>query len=233
MLSDRITEVRDRIATACMRAGRNVDDVQLVAVTKNHSRDVVQSAIDAGLTVFGENRVQEAAEKYQGLLDGIQLHLIGHLQSNKARFIPDVFSWVESIDSVRIAEALSRRLGASGREGGSGTTCSILLQYNSSGEETKSGFAEPSELLEAADQIQALPGLSLRGLMTIGPFTDDSTRICEAFERTRLLYDRLRTQLADEAIDTLSMGMTEDLEIAISEGTTEVRIGTAIFGSRV
>jgi len=233
MLSDRITEVRDRIATACLRAGRSVDDVQLVAVTKNHSREVVQSAIDAGLTVFGENRVQEAAEKYQGLLDGIQLHLIGHLQSNKARFIPGIFSWVDSIDSVRIAEALSRRLSGSGREDGSGTTCSILLQYNSSGEETKSGFAESGELLEAADQIRALPGLSLRGLMTIGPFTEDRAKICGAFEKTRLLFEQLRTQLPDEAIDTLSMGMTDDLAIAISEGSTEVRIGTAIFGSRV
>ena len=124
MLSDRITEVRDRIATACLRAGRSVDDVQLVAVTKNHSREVVQSAIEAGLRVFGENRVQEAAEKDQGLLDGIQLHLIGHLQSNKARFIPGIFSWVESIDSVRIAEALSRRLSGSGREDGSASSWS-------------------------------------------------------------------------------------------------------------
>ena len=232
MLSGRITEVRDRIATACLRAGRSVDDVQLVAVTKNHSREVVESAIDAGLRVFGENRVQEAAEKYQGLLEGIQLHLIGHLQSNKARFIPDVFSWVESIDSVRIAEALSRRLSGSGPEAASGTTCSILLQYNSSGEDTKSGFGEPGELLDAAHQILALPGLSLRGLMTIGPFSDDRAKISGAFKKTRLLFDRLRAQLPDEAIDTLSMGMTDDLEIAISEGTTEVRVGTAIFGSR-
>ena len=226
MLTDRIAEVRDQIATACIRAGRSVDGVQLVAVTKNHPREVVQEAIDAGLRVFGENRVQEAVEKYQGLLDGIQLHLIGHLQTNKAKFVPGVFSWVESVDSVRIAEAISRRLSDSE------STCSILLQYNSSGEGTKSGFAEPNELLEAAEQIQGLPGISVRGLMTIGPFTEDRARIAGAFEQTRLLCERVRAQLPDAAINTLSMGMTDDLDIAISEGSTEVRIGTAIFGSR-
>jgi len=226
MLTDRITEVRDQIETACVRAGRSVDTVQLVAVTKNHPREVVCEAIEAGVRVFGENRVQEAVQKYQGLLDGIQLHLIGHLQTNKARFVPGVFSWVESIDSVRVAEAISRRL--SGLE----STCSVLLQYNSSGEESKSGFDEPNELLEAAEQIRGLPGISVRGVMTIGPFTEDKARIARAFEQTRLLCDRMRAQLPGAAIDTLSMGMTDDLEIAISEGSTEVRIGTAIFGSR-
>ncbi len=226
MLTDRIAEVRDQIETACVRAGRSVDTVQLVAVTKNHPCEVVRDAIEAGLRVFGENRVQEAVEKYKGLLDGIQLHLIGHLQTNKARFVPGIFSWVESIDSVRVAEAISRRLSDSG------ATCSILLQYNSSGEETKSGFAEPNELVEAAEEIQGLPGISVRGVMTIGPFTEDRVRIARAFEQTRLLCDRVRAQLPDAAINTLSMGMTDDLEIAISEGSTEVRIGTAIFGSR-
>ena len=219
MLTDRITEVRDQIETACVRAGRSV-------VTKNHPREVVCEAIEAGVRVFGENRVQEAVQKYQGLLEGIQLHLIGHLQTNKARFVPGVFSWVESIDSVRVAEAISRRL--SGLE----STCSVLLQYNSSGEESKSGFDEPNELLEAAEQIRGLPGISVRGVMTIGPFTEDKARIARAFEQTRLLCDRMRAQLPGAAIDTLSMGMTDDLEIAISEGSTEVRIGTAIFGSR-
>ncbi|MBU8913731.1 MAG: YggS family pyridoxal phosphate-dependent enzyme [Spirochaetales bacterium] len=226
MLTDRIAEVKERIASACIRSGRSADSVQLVAVTKNHPRTVVQDAIEAGLRVFGENRVQEAVEKYRGLSEGPELHLIGHLQSNKARFVPGLFSWVESIDSVHIAEALSRRLVASE------STCSVLLQYNSSGEETKSGFAEPSELLEAAERIQGLPGISVRGLMTIGPFTQDSARITGAFGSTRLLFDRVRAMLPGVAIDTLSMGMTDDLEIAISEGSTEVRIGTAIFGSR-
>ncbi len=226
MLTDRIAEVRDRIAVACLSAGRSVDGVQLVAVTKNHSREVVQDAIDAGLRVFGENRVQEAVAKYHGMSEGVVLHLIGRLQSNKAKLIPGIFSWVESIDSVRTAEALSRRLSDSE------TTCSILLQYNSSGEETKNGFTQPNELLEAAEQIQELPGISLRGLMTIGPFTEDRARIAVAFEQTRVLYERVRTQMPRAAIDTLSMGMTDDLEIAISEGSTEVRIGTAIFGSR-
>ena len=226
MLSDRIGELNDRIASACADTGRSVDSVQLVAVTKNHSREMLLEAIEAGLRVFGENRVQEAVEKYHGLLEGIQLHLIGHLQSNKTKFIPGFFSWVESIDSLRIAEALSRRLSDAQ------SSCSVLLQVNSTGEETKSGFSDPNELLEAADQMRELPGISVRGLMTIGPFTTDSASISRAFEQTRLLYDRLRAQLAGAAIDTLSMGMTDDLEIAIAEGSTEVRIGTALFGSR-
>lgn len=226
MLTDRIAQLKDRIAAACVDAGRTADSVELVAVTKNHSRETVIGAIEAGLRVFGENRVQEAVEKYQGLLEGIDLHLVGHLQSNKAKFIPGFFSWVESIDSVRIAEALSRRLV------GADATCSVLLQYNSTGEESKRGFAEPNELLEAAEQIQGLPGIAVRGLMTIGPFTTDTSMVAAAFEQTRRLFDRLSDHLPGASIETLSMGMTDDLEIAIAEGSTEVRIGTAIFGSR-
>jgi PLP dependent protein len=226
MQNDRISKVRHQIAAACARAGRSEDSVQLVAVTKNHPREVVESAIEAGLRVFGENRVQEAVEKYQGIADGVELRLIGHLQSNKARFIPNFFSWVESIDSVTIAEAISRRLESAG------ASCSILLQYNSTGEETKSGFGDDEELLAATTTIQALPGLSIRGLMTIGPFTTNLQLVSRAFERTRLLFERLQKQLPDAGIDTLSMGMSDDMEIAIAEGSTEVRIGTALFGSR-
>lgn len=226
MLTERIADVAARIERACSSAARSPESVSLLAVTKTRSRDEVAGAIDAGLTVFGENRVQEAVEKYSDLSGSVELHLLGHLQSNKAKLLPGVFSWVESIDSLRIAEAVSRRYEAAG------LVCNVLLQFNSSGEESKSGFASPEALLEAAEEIFRLKGVELRGVMTIGPFTDDASAVADAFRRTRLLFEQLRFHLPEARIDTLSMGMTDDMEIAIAEGSTEVRIGTALFGKR-
>ena len=226
MLSERILQVTGRIADACAKTGRPVGSVDLLAVTKNHPRETVEAAIDAGLRRFGENRVQEAITKYEGLADSVELRLIGHIQSNKVKLIAGRFHWVESIDRVETARALSRRLVAAA------TTCSVLLQFNSSQETSKYGFGRGEELLEAAGIISALPGVELRGLMTIGPFTSDETLIRLAFSRTRSLFEQVRANLPDLSIDTLSMGMTDDLEIAVAEGSTEVRIGTAIFGGR-
>jgi len=225
MITERLGEVRRRIQNATVQAGRSPGEVRLLAVTKTHPIETVRAAIGAGLTVLGENRVQEAITKYQGL-EGVELHLIGHLQSNKAKLVPGLFSWVESIDALSTAEALSRRLQAAGR------SCSVLLQYNSSHEASKSGYADASELLEDADRIAALPGLALRGIMTIGPFVEDARRIAAAFSATRALYEKLRSQRPNDRVDTLSMGMTDDFEIAIAEGSTEVRIGSALFGAR-
>jgi len=225
MISERLGEVRRRIVNAAVNAGRDPGEVRLLAVTKTHPVETVREAIDAGLTVLGENRVQEAAAKYQGI-EGVELHLIGHLQSNKAKLVPGLFAWVESIDALSTAEALSRRCEAAGR------SCSVLLQYNSSREASKSGYTDASKLLEDADRVAALPGLALRGVMTIGPFVEDAVRIAAAFSATRALYEKLRAQRQDDRVDTLSMGMTDDFEIAIAEGSTEVRIGSAIFGAR-
>ena len=225
MLESRVAEVNERIMEACRRSGRPADSVVLLVVTKTQPRESVLAAIDCGLRVFGENRVQEAGAKFAGLLDRVELHLIGHLQSNKARGVPGLFSSVESIDSLHTAEALSSRLVAADR------SCSVLLQYNSSREATKYGFTDASELLEAAEQVTGLPGLEVKGVMTIGPFTDDTAAIVRAFEHTRVVYDRLRDLLGDP-VDVLSMGMTNDYEIAIAEGSTEVRVGTALFGER-
>jgi len=227
MLPDRIELVKERIARACDNNGRDPESVRLLAVTKNHPAEAVQAAIEAGLRLFGENRVQEAMAKYQSIRGDWDLHLIGHLQSNKARDVPGLFGCVESIDSTRIARMIAERAGAASMQ------IDVLLQLNSSGEESKSGFGSNSELLDAALDIVELPGLRLRGVMTIGPFTQDAAAISKAFRRTRLLYEELQGCLPGESIDILSMGMTDDLEIAVAEGSTEVRIGTAIFGSRM
>jgi pyridoxal phosphate enzyme (YggS family) len=207
-------------------AGRSPQEISIVAVSKMQPRERVDEAIAAGQIIFGENRVQEAEDKFGGTADSVELHLIGHLQSNKARFVPGLFSWVDSVDSLRIAEALSRRASDAG------TRLAILLQYDSSGEETKSGYRDEELLLEEAGLIASLPSLDLRGIMTIGPNTADVSAIRTAFVRTRRLFERLRRGLEGEKIDVLSMGMSADFTVAIGEGSTQVRVGSAIFGPR-
>lgn len=225
MIAERLRDVRERISEAAERAGRAPDSVQLLAVTKTQDASRIREAIDAGHTLFGENRVQEAMDKFTGL-PTVEVHLIGHLQRNKAKLVPGLFHWVESVDSLGVAEALSRRFEAAG------LVCRVLLQFNSTGEESKSGYLEADALLEDAAQIHHLPGIELRGIMTIGPFVDDPAPIARAFATTRTLHERLQRAVPDAQVDTLSMGMTGDFPIAIAEGSTLVRIGSAIFGAR-
>ncbi len=226
MIEEQLRAIRERITASASRAGRDPDGIRLLAVTKTQPRSVVDEARRAGITIFGENRVQEAAAKYGDIAGSVELHLIGHLQRNKARMVPGLFSWVDSIDSLATAQALSRRCEA----GGCG--CAVLLQYNSTGEASKSGYQEESILLEEAERIAGLAALRVRGVMTIGPFVSDAAKIASAFARTRALYERLQKQLGEARIDTLSMGMTDDFEIAIAEGSTEIRVGSALFGAR-
>ncbi len=226
MIEDRLRAIRERISAAASRAGRDPQSVRMLAVTKTHPRSVVDEARRAGINLFGENRVQEAASKYGDIAESVELHLVGHLQRNKAKMVPGLFSWVESIDALATAQALSKRCEAAGWR------CSVLVQYNSSGETSKSGYEDESLLLDEAEQMAGLAGLDVRGLMTIGPFVSDQAKIASAFARTRLLYERLRGRLGEAGVDTLSMGMTDDFEIAIAEGSTEVRIGSALFGAR-
>jgi hypothetical protein len=226
MIGERLADVRRIISDTAVAAGRNPDAIRIIAVTKTHPRSTVDACREAGVNAFGENRVQEAVTKYSDIAAEVELHLVGHLQSNKARLVPGLFTHVDSIDSLDIATALSRRCE------GAGVACRILLQFNSSGEETKSGYATEQLLLDDASAIAALPGVRLRGVMTIGPFTADVERIRGAFRRTRMLFDDLRALLPSESIDTLSMGMSDDYRLAVEEGATEVRLGTALFGQR-
>lgn len=223
-----LQSVRGRIAAAASRSGRSPEDVRLMAVTKTFPLDFIEVARRAGLRLFGENRVQEAQSKYQSLIEDpqLELHLIGHLQRNKARTAASMFRCVQSIDKPSTAEALNRFCGEQG------TKMDILLELNTSGEETKFGFAEAAQLWEACGQIARLDSLQVRGVMTVGPFTADRDRMRRAFASLRECLEGLRRRYAELPLDVLSMGMSGDFEIAIEEGATMIRLGTVLFGSR-
>jgi pyridoxal phosphate enzyme (YggS family) len=198
-----------------------------MAVTKTHGREVVREAREAGIRVFGENRVREAQEKFEAGDSECELHLIGRLQSNKTRSAAGLFSWVDSLDSFRTAAALDARLAEAGRQ------ANVLLEVNTSGEESKSGYGSFDELLRELDAILALPRLSLRGLMTVGPLTGAEERVREAFRSLAASFESLKKRVPDTArIDTLSMGMSGDFEIAVEEGSSLIRLGTVLFGRR-
>jgi len=223
-LAESLTDVRSRIDAAARRAGRVPADVRLMAVTKGFPREVVLEALAAGLSLFGENRVQEAEGKFAGLPGGWETHLIGHLQTNKARAAAGLFACVQSIDSTHTAAALD------GRCAERGASIDVLLELNTSGEDSKSGFRSRDDLLAGLDAVRKLARLRLKGLMTVGPLTDDSQKIRASFSELRSLFEEVRAGLP--GFDTLSMGMSGDFELAIEEGATLVRLGTALFGPR-
>ncbi len=219
-----LQEVRGRIGEAAVRSHRKPEEVTLLAVTKTLSAATIQAAYDAGLRDFGENRVQEALEKMVLLPRDIRWHLIGQLQTNKINKTLGKFVLIHSVDSLRLAEALSSRI--------QGEKQDVLLEVNTSGEASKSGTA-PEEAEAAAEKISKCPGLQLRGLMTVGPLTDNIQRQREAFKTLKGLFDSLRGKKKwEENFSILSMGMSGDFESAIEEGSTLVRVGTALFGSR-
>jgi len=199
--------------------------VTLLAVSKSQPVDAIRAAVAAGQTAFGENYVQEAVAKKAALADlpGVEWHLIGPLQSNKAGAAARCFDWVESVDRARIADALSAARAGAARP------LDVLVQVNVSGEATKSGVA-PEEAAALARHVAALPNLRLRGIMGVPAPAADPARLRREFRALRACYDACED--AGLAVDTLSMGMSADLELAIAEGSTEVRIGTAIFGER-
>lgn len=210
-----IRRVREKIAEAAGRAGRLPEEITLVAVTKKKPASAVQEALAAGVFDVGENYVQEAAEKRDEVTAG-RWHLLGHLQSNKAKLAVSLFDLIESVDSVKLAQALGRQAGGKHQE--------ILVQVHLGDEETKTGFA-PDQALEAAAEIAALPNIRLLGLMGIAPNDMDPRPY---FQQMKRLFDRLPA----ENRQILSMGMSGDFEAAIEEGATSVRVGTAIFGAR-
>jgi pyridoxal phosphate enzyme (YggS family) len=219
-----IARLQERIRSAAERSGRT-QAVRLMAVTKTVPRSAVEAAVNGGIRLFGENRVQEALEKYAGM-SGIELHLIGHLQRNKAKSAAGAFACVQSIDKVETAEALSRQRSAFGRP------IDVLLEVNTSGEKSKSGFLSRDALFSGLESIAAIPMIVIRGLMTVGPFTTDEARVRTAFRTLAGLFREAAEGMGSPAFDTLSMGMSSDFETAIEEGSTLVRIGTALFGQR-
>ena len=226
MIGDDLQHVKDRIAKACAAEGRDAAEVRLLAVSKTFGPEAVREAYAAGQRAFGENYVQEGLEKIEALADlraGIEGHCIGPLQSNKTRPVAEQFDWVHSIDRLKIAERLSAQ-----RPAGL-PPLNVCLQVNVDGGANKSGVT-PEEALPLARAVAALPHLRLRGLMAIPEPAPDFDAQRALFLRARALFDRIRE--AGIALDTLSLGMSGDLEAAVSAGSTMVRVGTAIFGGR-
>ncbi|MBP7535766.1 MAG: YggS family pyridoxal phosphate-dependent enzyme [Ottowia sp.] len=219
-----LQDVRARIATACQLAGRNVEEVTLLAVSKTFGAEAVRTAAAAGQRAFGENYVQEGIDKIAQLRDlALEWHCIGPLQSNKTRPVAEHFDWVHTVDRLKIAERLSAQ-----RPEGLGPL-NVCIQVNIDGGPTKSGVA-PADALALARAVAALPGLKLRGIMTIPELAPDFEAACAVHARATALFDQLNAE--GLGLDTLSMGMSADLEAAVAAGSTMVRIGTAIFGVR-
>ena len=229
-ITENVAVVRERIARAVKRAGRRTEDIALMAVSKTNPPENIRAAYDAGLRLFGENRVQEFAGKAEALRDlhDAEWHMIGHLQTNKTARTAELFHAVDSVDSLKLAEKLDAAARNLGRK------LNVLVEINVGGETAKSGVAPDSqdleELLSAAPRLEAL---RFRGLMTVPPFADDPERARPYFRKLRELRDTIAARnLSAVSMDQLSMGMSHDFEIAIEEGSTCVRVGTAIFGER-
>lgn len=225
MIADRVAAVRERIARAAERASRSPGDVTLVAISKTHPAEAVRAAFAAGVRDFGENRVQEAEPKIASTADlEASWHLVGHLQSNKARKAAALFGLIQSVDSLDLAQRLAR-VGAE-----VGRPVRVLFQVDLAGEETKFGLAE-SDLLPALEGLRGKEGLRIEGLMVLPPWFDDPERARPYFRRLRSLNDQAHAAGLLEGRH-LSMGMSHDFEAAVEEGATIVRVGTAIFGER-
>lgn len=226
-ISHNLQTVRERIAQACRQAGRTPDSVQLLAVSKTFGLDAVLQAVAAGQQAFGENYVQEGVDKVQGLraagVEGVIWHCIGPLQSNKTRPVAEHFDWVHTVDRLKVAQRLSEQRPASL------PPMQVCIQVNVDGGANKSGVL-PEDALALAQAVAALPRLQLRGVMSIPEPAPDYAAACAVFARVKQVFDRLVD--AGLALDTLSMGMSDDLEAAIASGSTMVRVGSAIFGRR-
>ena len=223
-VADNLARVREQIADAAVRAGRQPEEVSLIGVSKTHPPEAVVAAVAAGLKDVGENRVQEAAPKIPAVRDLLPQpptwHLIGHLQTNKINASLELFDAIDSVDSLHLAEALSKRV--------TGRTLPILLEVYVGQDPERPGF-RPDDLEDAVGRILELPGLEVQGLMTVAPLGEDPR---PAFAHVRQMQYRLTQSYPRVHFGVLSMGMSDDFEAAIAEGSTQVRIGTAIFGPR-
>jgi pyridoxal phosphate enzyme (YggS family) len=219
-----LNNVRQRIAAACARSGRQAESVMLVAVSKGHPAEVVRAAADLGLGVFGENRVQEARAKI-GLCPGrLRWHLIGHLQSNKCRDAVHFFEMIQSVDSLTLAREINKWAEKSAK------TMPALIEVNVAGESSKFGYA-PERVLAELKELNALPKMELHGLMTVAPFTQDAEKVRPVFRRLRELKGQCEDVLG-APLPHLSMGMSGDFEVAVEEGATMIRLGSAVLGPR-
>ena len=225
-IADNLQQIKERINAACQRAGRNPEEVGIVAVSKTVDVGKIKEAIAAGIRIIGENRVQEAWQKYQQIDEQVCWHLIGHLQTNKVKRALQFADVIESVDSLHLAQEINRRAEQLARQ------VEVFVEVNTSGEATKFGI-QPQEAVQFCHQLAELPNLRVVGLMTIGAFLPDAEQVRPCFVRLRRLRDEVNAEaIPNIRLEHLSMGMTNDFEVAIEEGATLVRIGRALFGER-
>lgn len=225
-IAENIAEIKQRIAVAAARCGRDPHSIKLMAVTKTVAPDRISRALEAGITMLGENYVQEAKEKIAAVIKPVQWHMIGHLQTNKAKYAVHLFDYIHSVDRWELARELDKRSKLAGHH------LNILVEVNVSGEQTKNGIPA-AHALSLIKQMAPLPNLTICGLMTMAPYSDNPETSRPYFKALRnLRNDIARQGIPGIQMDELSMGMTDDFEVAIEEGATIVRIGRAIFGER-
>lgn len=226
MIRENIENVRENIKKACESSGRNTDEVTLIAVSKTKPVSMLQEAYDCGCRDFGENKVQELVEKWEQMPKDIRWHMIGHLQRNKVKYIVDKVYLIHSVDSLRLAEEISKEAVKKN------ITVSILIEINVADEETKFGTS-CEEACKLIEEIAKLPNLLIKGLMTIAPYVENAEENRQYFEKLRQIYvDIIHKNIDNVYMEQLSMGMTGDYEVAVTEGATYVRVGTGIFGER-
>jgi pyridoxal phosphate enzyme (YggS family) len=225
-VEENIKNIWSRIEKSAGKTGRNKEDIKLVAVTKTVEAGRIKEAINCGIKIIGENRVQEAESKFSQITEKVEKHLVGHLQTNKAKKAVELFDFIQSVDGVRIAQEISRRASQMSK------SMEVLVEINTSGEETKFGV-DPDQALAFVKSISNLEGIRIKGLMTIGLFSDDPEDTRPCFKKLKAVFDQLKSEdIPNVEMKYLSMGMTNDFEVAIQEGSNMVRIGTAIFGQR-
>ena len=226
-ITQNIEEIRGRMAQAAVRSGRKPEDVLLIAVTKLHEPDEIEEAIAAGVTDIAENKVQEIQKKFDQIHSPVNWHLIGHLQTNKVKYIIDKVVMIHSVDSVHLAQEIDKRAAAAGR------TMDVLLQVNAAHEESKFGL-DPKDVPQVFREIlDSCPNVKIRGLMHIAPWSEDPEEIRPYFKEVKDLFDTLAAvEHPNAAFKYLSMGMSHDFETAIEEGANIIRVGTSIFGER-
>jgi pyridoxal phosphate enzyme (YggS family) len=224
MIEENLQRLKDKIITQCEISNRNINDIKLVAVSKYFGLDAISEANKLGITDFGENKAQELRDKYQLIGDKVNWHFIGTLQKNKVKYVIKAASLIHSVDSIALADEINKHAERLDK------VQNVLLEIKTSSEETKSGLEQEEQITELAARCNSLSSINLLGLMTMAPYTNDERLIRKSFSELRKLKDKLNEQ--GFKLTELSMGMTNDFEIAIDEGATMLRIGSAIFGPR-
>ena len=232
-IAENIKRLEERIEKAAWKSGRKREDITLVAVTKTVEPERINQAIDAGIKIIGENRIQEAQDKFKFITRDVEKHLVGHLQTNKVKKALELFDLIQSIDSLHLAQEVSKRaksIKALRPVGEKGKFAEVLIEVNTSDEPSKYGV-KPEEVFSLVEEIAKLENIKIKGLMTIGLFTDDLEKVRPCFVKLRKIFESLKNlKRGNIEMRYLSMGMSSDFEIAIEEGANMIRVGTAIFG---